>query len=79
MNIVTVNVGQGALAIVRHQKEAIIVDCRIPASSDRTVAYVKEVMALALRDRYVKGLVLTVLPAGLRRGVPRPVRSLENS
>ena len=34
MNIITVNVGQGALAIVRHQKEAIIVDCRIPPSDD---------------------------------------------
>jgi hypothetical protein len=41
MNIITVNVGQGALAIVRHQKEAIIVDARIPPSwNDRTVAYV---------------------------------------
>jgi beta-lactamase superfamily II metal-dependent hydrolase len=59
MNVVTVNVGQGALAIVRHQKEAIIVDCRIPPSSDSTVAYVKEVMALALKDHYVKGLILT--------------------
>lgn len=59
MNIVTVNVGQGALAIVRHQKEAIIVDCRIPPSGDRTVAYVKQVMALALKDHDVKGLILT--------------------
>jgi len=59
MNIVTVNVGQGALAIVRHQKEAIIVDCRIPPSGDRTVAYVKEVMALALKDYSVRGLILT--------------------
>lgn len=59
MNVVTVNVGQGALAIVRHQKEAIIVDCRIPPSSDSTVAYVKEIMALALKDHHVKGLILT--------------------
>ena len=59
MNIVTVNVGQGALAIVRHQKEAIIVDCRIPPSDDRTVAYVKEIMALSLKDHCVKGLILT--------------------
>jgi beta-lactamase superfamily II metal-dependent hydrolase len=59
MNVVTVNVGQGALAIVRHQKEAIIVDCRIPPSSDNTVAYVKEIMALALKDHCVKGLILT--------------------
>jgi beta-lactamase superfamily II metal-dependent hydrolase len=59
MNIITVNVGQGALAIVRHQKEAIIVDCRIPPSDDTTVAYVKEIMALSLRDHNVKGLILT--------------------
>jgi beta-lactamase superfamily II metal-dependent hydrolase len=59
MNIITVNVGQGALAIVRHQKEAIIVDCRIPPSDARTVAYVKEIMALSLKDHNVKGLILT--------------------
>ena len=59
MNIITVNVGQGALAIVRHQKEAIIIDCRVPPSDDRTVAYVKEIMALSLKDHYVKGLILT--------------------
>lgn len=59
MNIITVNVGQGALAIVRHQKEAIIVDCRIPPSDDTTVSYVKEIMALSLKDHNVKGLILT--------------------
>lgn len=59
MNIITVNVGQGALAIVRHQKEAIIVDCRIPPSDDSTVAYVKEIMALSLKEHCVKGLILT--------------------
>lgn len=59
MNIITVNVGQGALAIVRHQKEAIIVDCRIPPADDSTVAYVKEIMALSLKDHCVTGLILT--------------------
>jgi beta-lactamase superfamily II metal-dependent hydrolase len=59
MNIVTVNVGQGALAIVRHGGEAIIVDSRIPACDDRTVAYVKQVLALSLKDHYVKGLIFT--------------------
>jgi beta-lactamase superfamily II metal-dependent hydrolase len=59
MNIITVNVGQGALAIVRHQKEAIIVDARVPPSNDGTVAYVKEIMALSLKDHCVKGLILT--------------------
>jgi competence protein ComEC len=59
MNIVTVNVGQGALAIVRHQGEAIIVDSRIPPSGDTTVAHVKELLAKALKDHFVKGLILT--------------------
>ncbi|MGD0764053.1 MAG: hypothetical protein ABR929_12850 [Roseiarcus sp.] len=59
MNIVTVNVGQGALAFVRHQGEAIIVDARVPPSNDPTVAYVKEIMAKSLKDHYVKGLILT--------------------
>jgi beta-lactamase superfamily II metal-dependent hydrolase len=59
MNIITANVGQGALAIVRHAGEAIIVDSRIPACDDRTVAYVKQVLALSLKDHYVKGLIFT--------------------
>jgi beta-lactamase superfamily II metal-dependent hydrolase len=59
MKIITVNVGQGALAIVRHQGEAIIVDSRIPPSNDRTVAYVEEIMALTLKNHCVKGLILT--------------------
>jgi beta-lactamase superfamily II metal-dependent hydrolase len=59
MNIVTVNVGQGALAIVRHQGEAIIVDSRIPPAGDKTVAHVKELLAKALKDHFVKGLILT--------------------
>jgi beta-lactamase superfamily II metal-dependent hydrolase len=59
MKIITVNVGQGALAIVRHQKEAVIVDCRVPPADDRTVAYVKEMLALSLKDHCVKGLILT--------------------
>jgi len=59
MNIITVNVGQGSFFIVRHNKEAIIVDSRIPPSDDKTVAYVKEMLAVALKDHYVKGLILT--------------------
>jgi beta-lactamase superfamily II metal-dependent hydrolase len=59
MNVITVNVGQGALAIVRHNNEAIIVDSRIPPSGDETVAFVKRVFADSLRDHYVKGLILT--------------------
>jgi beta-lactamase superfamily II metal-dependent hydrolase len=59
MQIITGNVGQGALAIIRHQGEAIIVDSNIPSSDDNTVAYVKELLALALRGHNVKGLILT--------------------
>jgi len=59
MNIITVNVGQGALSIVRHNKEAIIIDSRIPPSGDDTVAYVKRMLAISLRDHNVKGLILT--------------------
>ncbi|HEY2917388.1 MAG TPA: hypothetical protein VGK77_00195 [Candidatus Binatia bacterium] len=59
MNIVTINVGQGALAIVRHQGEAIVVDSRIPPSGDKTVAHVKEMLAKAMKDHFVKGLILT--------------------
>jgi beta-lactamase superfamily II metal-dependent hydrolase len=59
MNILTVGVGQGALAIIRHANEAIIVDSRIPPSDDSTVAIVKEIFAASLRDHFVKGLILT--------------------
>jgi beta-lactamase superfamily II metal-dependent hydrolase len=59
MNIITMNVGQGSLAIVRHKGEAIIVDSRIPPSADSTVAFVKEMLVLSLKDHYVKGLILT--------------------
>ena len=59
MNVVTANVGQGAMAIVRHNGEAIIIDSRVPPSDDETVAYVKGLLALALKDHFVKGLVFT--------------------
>jgi beta-lactamase superfamily II metal-dependent hydrolase len=59
MNVITANVGQGALAIVRHAGEAIIVDSRIPACDDKTVAYVKELLATSLKNHYVKGFIFT--------------------
>jgi beta-lactamase superfamily II metal-dependent hydrolase len=61
MNITTVNVGQGALAIVRHNKEALIVDSSIPPSTVQNVAHVKQILAAALKGHYVKGLILTGL------------------
>jgi len=59
MNIITANVGQGALAIVRHNGEAIIVDSRVPPSDNDTVAYVKGLLSMALKDHFVKGLIFT--------------------
>jgi len=59
MNIITAGVGQGALAIVRHAGEAIIVDSRIPACDDKTVAFVKELLAISLKNHNVIGLILT--------------------
>jgi competence protein ComEC len=59
MNIITANVGQGALAIVRHEGEAIVIDSRIPCADDDTVAYVKELFAISLRNHFVKGLIYT--------------------
>jgi len=37
MRVLTVNVGQGSLAIVLQNNEAIIIDSRIPAAGDETV------------------------------------------
>lgn len=59
MQIITANVGQGSLAIVRHQGEAIIVDSNIPPADDDTVAFMKELLVYALRGHNLKGLVLT--------------------
>lgn len=58
MQIITGNVGQGALAIVRHQGEAVIVDTNIPPAGD-TVAFVKELLVFALKGYRLKGLILT--------------------
>jgi len=59
MDIITVNVGQGALAIVRHNDDAIIIDSCIPPSGDATVAYVKGMLSAFLKNYFVRGLILT--------------------
>ena len=59
MNVITVNVGQGALTVVRHNQEAVIVDSRIPPSNDDTVAFVKQILAVSLKNHFVKGLILS--------------------
>lgn len=59
MDIITVNVGQGSLAIVRDNTEAIIIDACIPPSGDDTVAYVKSMLAAFLKNYFVRGFILT--------------------
>jgi len=58
MDVITVNVGQGALAIVRHEGEAIIVDARVPPAG-ATVGIVKTHLAKFLKEHSLRGLVLT--------------------
>jgi beta-lactamase superfamily II metal-dependent hydrolase len=59
MNIITAGVGQGAMSIVRHAGEAIIIDSRIPPANDDTVAFVKELLSVSLKGHYVRGFILT--------------------
>lgn len=61
MNIITVNVGQGSLAIIRHEGEAIVVDARMPPASDDTVASVKRHLAKFLDGHYLRGVIITGL------------------
>jgi competence protein ComEC len=59
MDIITVNVGQGSLAIVRHGTEAVVIDACIPPSGDDTVTYVKGMLAAVLKNYFVRGFILT--------------------
>lgn len=59
MDIITVNVGQGALAIVRHNTEAIIIDACMPPSDDDTVVFLKGTLAAFLKNYSVQGFILT--------------------
>jgi competence protein ComEC len=59
VNVVTINVGQGACAVVRHRNEAIIVDCHIPAVGNDTVPHIREVLSVVLKGHSLTGLILT--------------------
>lgn len=59
MEIITINVGQGAFVVVRDHMDAIIVDTRIPAAGDGASEYVKGALAQAVAGRNVQGLMLT--------------------
>ena len=56
MEVLTVYVGQGALAAIRHQGEAVIVDSRWLAEKAKTIEHQLRVF---LKDQWVAGLVLT--------------------
>ena len=59
MSILTLYVGQGALAVVRNGGEAIIVDSYLPGVDDRLRRRVKEMLDRILRGHRTAGLVLT--------------------
>ena len=59
MDIITLNVGQGAFTIVRHGNDALIVDSCIPPSGNDTVTYVKGMLSAFLKNYCVRGLILT--------------------
>lgn len=63
MDITTIYVGQGALAIVRHQREAIIVDAQLPSSDRKLRDAVEAELRHSLHEHSVAGLVLTGLDA----------------
>ena len=59
MHVDTFYVGQGALAVVRHQGEAIIVDAHLPSSDSQLQGRVTSQLYRTLHEHSVTGLVLT--------------------
>ena len=59
MSIVTLYVGQGALAVVRNLGEAIIVDSHLPGEDDRYRERVEVMLQRILRGHSTTGFVLT--------------------
>lgn len=59
MDVDTFYVGQGALAVVRHQGEAIIVDAHLPSSDSQLRGRVVSQLYRTLHGHGVTGLVLT--------------------
>ena len=56
MEVLTVYVGQGALAAIRHRGEAVIVDSRWLAEKAKII---ERQLRVFLKDQWVAGLVLT--------------------
>ena len=71
MSVLTMYVGQGALAVIRNQGEAIVVDSCLPSAGDRHRARAEKTLAQALRNHRTAGLVLTGFDAD--HGAPEGV------
>ena len=59
MDVKTHYVGQGALAVVRHNYEAIIIDAHLPSSDLDLLDHIREDLYYSLNNCRVMGLVLT--------------------
>lgn len=59
MELYTLNVGQGNLAVLRGDEEAVIIDTHIPSSTDKDAEFVRAALVPVLKDRKVTGLILT--------------------
>jgi beta-lactamase superfamily II metal-dependent hydrolase len=63
MDVSTLYVGQGALAVVRNSREAVIVDSLMPCSEDSQRRPIESQLTRLLRDHKLCGLVLTSFDA----------------
>lgn len=63
MDVLTLYVGQGALAAIRLGNEGIIVDAHMPESDDVTPDEIKQTLSVYFRGVAVRGLILTGLDA----------------
>jgi beta-lactamase superfamily II metal-dependent hydrolase len=59
VDIYTLYVGQGNLAVVVGNDEAVIVDCHIPPANDEHAEFVKASLAKIVKGKNVVGMILT--------------------
>lgn len=59
MDITTVYVGQGALAVIRHNGEAVVVDTHIPDDEPETMERIRTLLRRLIKGHRLLGLVLT--------------------
>lgn len=59
MDVLTVYVGQGALALIRNGGEAIFVDAHLPSADERLHSRIETMLARMLKGHRAAGLVLT--------------------